>query len=92
MRRCRLRAGLDRAAQLVAAVAGACPGRRVHVVEFASTLGYKLAASTGKSREAVRSIELDDGLVRILRAQRKTQAAERLAAPAYIDSDYVFTD
>ena len=65
--------------------------RRVHVVEFASTLGYKLAASTGKSREAVRSIELDDGLVRILRAQRKTQAAERLAAPAYVDSDYVFT-
>jgi integrase len=65
--------------------------RRVHVVEFASTLGYRLAASTGKSREAVRSIELDDGLVRILRAQRKTQAAERLAAPAYVDSDYVFT-
>lgn len=55
--------------------------RRVHVVEFASTLGYQLAASTGKSSEAVRSIELDDGLVRILRAQRKAQAAERLAAP-----------
>lgn len=65
--------------------------RRVHVVEFASTLGYKVAASTGKSREAVRSIELDDGLVRILRAQRRAQAAERLAAPAYVDSDYVFT-
>jgi integrase len=65
--------------------------RRVHVVEFASTLGYKLAASTGKSREAVRSVELDDGLVRILRAQRKAQAEERLAAPAYLDSDYVFT-
>jgi integrase len=30
--------------------------RRVHVVDFASTLGYKLAASTGKSRDAVRSI------------------------------------
>ena len=54
--------------------------RRVHVVEFASTLGYQLSASTWKSREAVRSIELDDGLVRVLRAQRKTQAAERLAA------------
>ena len=65
--------------------------RRVHVVEFASTLGYKLAASTGKSREAVRSIELDDGRVRVLRAQRKAQAEERLAAPAYLDSDYVFT-
>lgn len=37
-------------------------GRRVvHVVEFVSTLGYKLERSPGKSRDAVRSIELDDG-------------------------------
>lgn len=65
--------------------------RRVHVVEFASTLGYKVAASTGKSRDAVRTIELDDGLVRILRDQRKMQAEEQLASPAYVESDYVFT-
>jgi len=65
--------------------------RRVHVVEFASTLGYKVAASTGKSRDAVRTIELDDGLVRILRDQRKMQAEEQLASPAYVASDYVFT-
>lgn len=65
--------------------------RRVHVVEFASTLGYELAASTGKSRDAVRSIELDDGLVRILRAQRKMQAEERLASSTYEETDYVFT-
>lgn len=65
--------------------------RTIHVVEFVSTLGYQLAPSTGKSREAVRSIELDNGLVRVLRAQRKQQAAERLATAAYVESDYVFT-
>jgi integrase len=67
-------------------------GRRVvHVVEFVSTLGYKLERSPGKSRDAVRSIELDDGLVRVLRAQRKLQAEERLAATEYTETDYVFT-
>jgi integrase len=67
-------------------------GRRVvHVVEFVSSLGYKLERSPGKSRDAVRSIELDDGLVRVLRAQRKLQAEERLAAQDYVDSDYVFS-
>lgn len=67
-------------------------GRRVvHVVEFVSTLGYKLERSPGKSRDAVRSIELDEGLVRVLRAQRKLQAEERLAAEEYEETDYVFT-
>ena len=67
-------------------------GRRVvHVVEFVSTLGYKLERSPGKSRDAVRSIELDEGLVRVLRAQRKLQAEERLAAEEYDETDYVFT-
>jgi integrase len=65
--------------------------RRVHVVEFVSALGYDLVASSGKSRDAVRSIELDAGLVRILRAQRKKQAEEQLASPTYVESDHVFT-
>ena len=65
--------------------------RCVHVVEFVSALGYDLVASSGKSRDAVRSIELDDGLVRVLRAQRKLQAEERLAAVGYVESDHVFT-
>ncbi len=65
--------------------------RVVHVVEFVSGLGYNLVASSGKSRDAVRSIELDDGLVRVLRAQRKLQADERLTADNYVDSDFVFT-
>jgi integrase len=65
--------------------------RRVHVVEFASTLGYDLVPSVGKSRDSVRSIELDDGLVRLLRSQHKLQSQERLAAEEYVESDYVFT-
>lgn len=65
--------------------------RSVRVVEFVSTLGYDLVASKGKSRDAVRTIDLDDGLVRILKQQRKLQSEERLAASTYAHSDYVFT-
>lgn len=36
--------------------------RAVRVVEFASTDGYEVKASVGKSFDAVRTIELDDGL------------------------------
>jgi integrase len=66
-------------------------GRVVRVVEFASTLGYEVVASPGKSRDAVRTVELDDQLVAILRLQKKRQAAERLAARADLDTDHVFT-
>jgi integrase len=65
--------------------------RRVHVVEFVSAMGYDLVALSGKSRDAVRSIERDDGLVRVLRAQRKQQAEERSAAQTYVESGHVFT-
>jgi integrase len=65
--------------------------RRVHVVDIASTLGYDLVPSAGKSRDAVRPVDLDDGLIKLLRAQRKLQAQERLAAEEYVESDYVFT-
>jgi hypothetical protein len=34
----------------------------------------------GKSRDAVRSIDLDDGLVGVLRTKRRQQAAEQLVA------------
>ncbi|MCA1704470.1 MAG: hypothetical protein LC808_14905 [Actinobacteria bacterium] len=39
----------------------------------------------------MRTVDLDDGLVRVLRAQRKLQAEERLAAEDYVESDFVFT-
>jgi integrase len=63
----------------------------VRVVEFVSTLGHDLVPSTGKSRDAVRSIDLDDGLAAVLRRQRKLQAEEQLASVKWEESDYVFT-
>jgi hypothetical protein len=33
-------------------------GRRVRIVEFATTLGWDVVASSGKSRTAVRTIEI----------------------------------
>jgi integrase len=65
--------------------------RLVRITDFASTLGYDLVPSTGKSRDAVRTIDLDDGLVNVFRLQRKIQAEEQLAASDYEVSEYVFT-
>ena len=56
-----------------------------------STLGHELVPSTGKSRDAVRTIDLDEHLVDVLRRQRKLQAKEQLASVKWMDSDYVFT-
>ncbi len=61
--------------------------RLVRVVDFVSTLGHDLVASTGKSRDSVRTIDLDDGLVKVLRAQRALQAEERLSASSWVESD-----
>jgi integrase len=66
------------------------PGRRVRIVEFATTLGWDLVPSSGKSRTAVRTIDLDDGLVEILRRQQEAQRFEA-RAPGYEPSDFVFT-
>ncbi|MHB1533745.1 MAG: tyrosine-type recombinase/integrase [Acidimicrobiales bacterium] len=63
----------------------------VRVVDFVSTLDHEVVPSTGKSRDAVRTIDLDDGLVDVLRRQRKLQAEERLAAADWVESDCVFT-
>ena len=65
--------------------------RTVRIVEFASTLGHDLVPSAGKSHDAVRTIDLDDGLVKVLKAQRKLQSEETLAAERYESSEYVFT-
>jgi integrase len=66
-------------------------GRSFRVVDFASTLGHDLVPSPGKSRDAVRTVDLDDGLVAVLRRQRKLQREEELAAKDYETTDYVFT-
>jgi hypothetical protein len=40
-------------------------GPVVRVVEFVSTLGHEIVSSTGKSRDAVRTIDLDRELVKV---------------------------
>jgi integrase len=63
----------------------------VRVVEFSTYVGHEVVASMGKSRDAMRSVDLDDGLVEVLRDRRCQQAAEQLAATSYEASDHVFT-
>ena len=63
--------------------------RHVRIVEFSSTLGYDVVASAGKSRDAVRTIDLDGGLVRMLAHQRRMQSEERTALPD--GAGHVFT-
>ena len=64
---------------------------RVRIVDFVSTLGYDMMPSSGKSRDAIRTVDLDDGLADVLRKQKVLQKTERLAAPEWIESDFVFT-
>jgi integrase len=63
----------------------------VRVVEFSTVLRHEVVSSPGKSKDVVRSIDLDPGLVRVLKSQRTEQAKERLAAVSYEESDHVFT-
>ena len=65
-------------------------GKQAHIVEFATRLGWELVPSPGKSRSAVRSVDLDDFLVDILNRQRELQRFEA-RAPTYVPSDFVFT-
>ncbi len=64
---------------------------RVRIVDFVSTLGYDMMPSSGKSRDSIRTVDLDDGLADVLRKQKVLQKTERLAAPEWIESDFVFT-
>jgi hypothetical protein len=63
----------------------------VRVVEFVCTLGHETVPSSGKSRDSVRTIDLEQELVKVLLRQRKLQATERLASSAWEESDCVFT-
>ena len=62
----------------------------VRVVSFASTLGYDLVPSSGKSRDAVRTIELDSHLIDVLQRQRWAQRLEA-SGVEYETTGYVFT-
>jgi integrase len=63
----------------------------VRVVEFSSYLGHDVVSSPGKSNDAVRSVDLDPGLIRVLKLQRTVQTKDQLAAHSYERSDHVFT-
>ena len=65
--------------------------RVLRVVDFSSALGYQVVTSVGKSHDAVRTIDLDDGLVRAFKMQKAIQAQEKLAAAEYQPTDLVFT-
>jgi integrase len=66
--------------------------RRQHarIVEFASTLGWNLVESVGKSATAVRTIDLGTGLSAVLEQQREVQRFEA-RREGYEVTDYVFT-
>lgn len=64
--------------------------RQVRIVEFATTLGYELVESEGKSVTSRRTIDLDDGLAGVLRRQREQQRFETRRA-GYEATDFVFT-
>lgn len=63
----------------------------VRVNEFATVLGFEVVTSGGKSREAIRSIDLDLHLVEVLRQQRRIQVEEQLKATDYQETEFVFT-
>ena len=64
--------------------------RRVRIVDFATTLGWELVSSPGKSSSAVRTVDIDDRLVAILVAHLERQRLESTAS-GYLASDFVFT-
>jgi integrase len=65
--------------------------RVVRVVDFTAYLGYETVVSSGKSRDAVRSVDIDDGLVKVLQQQRDLQQGEQREHHDYELSDFVFT-
>jgi integrase len=69
-----------------------CDLERAHVrvVEFVSTLGWEVVESAGKSATAIRTVDLDPGLVRLLERQHEMQRFEARTA-SYEPSNYVFT-
>lgn len=66
-------------------------GGAVRIVEFTTYLGHDLVASSGKSADAVRRVDIDESLISVLRLQQDVQDADRLASSEYEESDFVFT-
>lgn len=64
--------------------------QHARIIEFASTLGWDLVESAGKSATATRTVDLDPWLVGILERQAEMQRFEA-RQPEYAESAYVFT-
>ena len=63
----------------------------VRINEFASVLGYEVKESSGKSNDAIRTIDVDPHLINSLETQRQLQATERQETADYLATDFVFT-
>jgi integrase len=63
----------------------------VRVVEFTTYIGHELAPSSGKSPDAVRRVDIDDGIAGVLRLQQEVQERDRASAVSYEPSEFVFT-
>ena len=55
----------------------------VRINEFATVINHEVVASVGKSRDAIRTVDIDEHLAQVLRQQRKTQASEQLPSADY---------
>lgn len=67
-------------------------GARLRVASARVVVNHTVLAETPKSKSSARTIALDAGTVASLRAHRRRQAEERLAAgPAWSDTGLVFT-
>lgn len=62
----------------------------VRITEFASVLGYEVKESSGKSRDAIRTIDIDTHLAKVLKTQQEVQTAEQQGT-RYLKTDFVFT-
>ena len=64
--------------------------RHVQIVDFASTLGWDVVESDGKSATATRRVDLDARLIALLRDQQEMQRLEARRLD-YAPSEFVFT-
>ncbi|MDH3294409.1 MAG: site-specific integrase [Acidimicrobiia bacterium] len=64
---------------------------RVRVDNFATTLGYEVVGSGGKSTDATRTLELDHHLAQVLDDQRRVQEKDQANTVDFERSSFVFT-
>jgi integrase len=69
------------------------PPKHLRVAENRVAIGKRIETGTPKSKASRRTLPLPDDVVAVLKAARKRQVEERLAAgPRYVDTGYVAVD